>query len=339
VTYKHIKNFNYLEYFGVYFVEYVCISVLKMAVKLVYSSGCTHNVSCCEELSGELLCLEAAQGATKQNPHLLGVSESPATWEDSDNGQPLQEPGTSGTQIKVKEKIAKYGPSTTGPNSTESKGPSQGPGKRRRLSGGTPEGGQEKMLKSTGQPSCARAAQEGIRMAIVCDSYPEIKVSKENFVGIQLAIGRLVDELPEEGFTPRLIDTYWNRGAAIMVCQDEETRDWLASKVPTLTAWEGSRLKMVGLDVLSAYRRVVAWFPGPVEDTGRYFQRLCMLNQGLDTRHWRVYDRKEEKNGVRLVLSIDTTSVTVLERMGWRPFSGVGQAIFSLQGVKPEGKK
>jgi len=39
------------------------------------------------------------------------------------------------------------------------------------------------------------------------------------------------------------------------------------------------------------------------------------------------------------VLSIDTTSVTVLERMGWRPFSGVGWAIFSLLGVKPEGKK
>ena len=32
-------------------------------------------------------------------------------------------------------------------------------------------------------------------------------------------------------------------------------------------------------------------------------------------------------------------SVTALERMGWRPFSGVGQATFSLLGVKPEGKK
>jgi len=56
MTYKHIKIFHYLEYFGVYFAEYVCISILKMAVKLVYSSGCTHNVSCCEDLSGcELL--------------------------------------------------------------------------------------------------------------------------------------------------------------------------------------------------------------------------------------------------------------------------------------------
>jgi hypothetical protein len=121
-----------------------------------------------------------------------------------------------------------------------------------------------------------------------------------------------------------------------MICQDKETRDWLASEVPTLTAWEGCRLKVVGLDALSAYKRVVAWFPGPVEDTGCYFQRLRRLNQGLDTSHWRVYERKEEPNGVRHVLRVDTT---VLERMGWRPFSGMGQAISSLLGVKPEGKK
>ena len=45
------------------------------------------------------------------------------------------------------------------------------------------------------------------------------------------------------------------------------------------------------------------------------------------------------QRGVQLVLSIDTASVTVLERLKWRPFSGVGQATFSLLGVEPEGKK
>jgi hypothetical protein len=44
-----------------------------------------------------------------------------------------------------------------------------------------------------------------------------------------------------------------------VVCPDKETKDWLAGKVPTLTTWEGSRLKMVGLDALPTYNRVVAW--------------------------------------------------------------------------------
>jgi hypothetical protein len=124
-----------------------------------------------------------------------------------------------------------------------------------------------------------------------------------------------VDGLPEEGFTLRLVNSYWAKGAAIMVCQDKETSDWLAARVPTLVAWEGSRLKMVGLDALPTYKRVVAWFSGPVENTERYFQQLRRLNQGLDTMHWRVYKRREKPNGVRLVLSVDTTSFAALEGM------------------------
>ena len=91
---------------------------------------------------------------------------------------------------------------------------------------------------------------------------------------------------------------------------------------------------MVGLDALPTYKRVVAWFPGPVEDTERYLLRLRRLNRGLDTGQWRVYERKEETNGVRLVLSIDTASVAVLEGLKWKPFSGVRQPVFSLPGAK-----
>jgi len=152
-------------------------------------------------------------------------------------------------------------------------------------------------------------------------------------------IGRLVDELPEEGFTPKLVDSYWAKRAAITVCHDEFSKDWLAARVPTLVAWGGSRLKLVGLDALPTYRRVVAWFPGPAEDVERYLLQLHRLNQGLDTGYWRVYERREESNRVRLVLSIDAASVSVLERLRWRPFSGVGQATFSLLGAKSEGKK
>jgi hypothetical protein len=71
-------------------------------------------------------------------------------------------------------------------------------------------------------------------MAIVCNSYLEAWVSKENFVNIQLAIGGLVDGLPEEGFTPRLINTYCAKGTAIVAYQGEETQDWLGSNVLNL---------------------------------------------------------------------------------------------------------
>jgi hypothetical protein len=87
-----------------------------------------------------------------------------------------------------------------------------------------------------------------------------------------------------------------------------------------MMAWESSRLKIMGLEALPTYKRVVAWFPGPVEDKGHYFQQHCRLNQGLDASHWRIYEHKKKPNGVRLWFSIDTTSVMVMER---RPFSSM----------------
>jgi hypothetical protein len=30
-----------------------------------------------------------------------------------------------------------------------------------------------------------------------------------------------------------------------MVCQDTDTKDWLERQVPSMAAWEGSRLKVV----------------------------------------------------------------------------------------------
>jgi hypothetical protein len=74
----------------------------------------------------------------------------------------------------------------------------------------------------------------------VCEGYPGTQVTKDNFVVIQKAVGRLVDQLSEEGFTPGLADSYWAKRAAIMVCQDQGNCDCLARLVPNMTAWEGS---------------------------------------------------------------------------------------------------
>jgi hypothetical protein len=102
-----------------------------------------------------------------------------------------------------------------------------------------------------------------------------------------------------------------------MVCHDKATKEWLTAKAPGMVAWESSRLEVVGLDALPTYKRVAAWFPSPAVPTKQYLLWLHRLNRGLVTRNLRVYERKDETNGVRLVLRIDTASITVLEGMQW----------------------
>jgi hypothetical protein len=76
-------------------------------------------------------------------------------------------------------------------------------------------------------------------MTTVRDGYPQIQVPTKNFINFQRAVGGFVDELTENGFTLRLIGMYYTKGAAV-VSLGKGIR--LASKIPTLTAWEGSRL-------------------------------------------------------------------------------------------------
>ena len=215
-------------------------------------------------------------GAARKRARKARLAEAPVGA--SDGGQPLSAPG--GQQQIQQEPSTSKAPTEKKHQVT---GQVQGPSKRQRSAGGTPEGGQTKRPKQTGQPSYAKVAQEGLRVAVVGEGYPRDQISRDNFTDIQRAISRLVDGLPEEGFTPRLVDSYWAKGAAVMVCQDEPTRDWLAEKIPT--AWEGSRLKVVSMDALPTFKRVAAWFPGPVEDTERLLTWLRRLNRGLDTRN------------------------------------------------------
>ena len=288
-------------------------------------------------------------GAAKKRARKTRLAEAPAgnsarvqpqqvppklgRWLRSSQTHSLQGPSTSGLQTQGSERPPEQGCSTSGLQSRGGSKPLQGPDKHQRSSRSTLESRQAKRPKKSRQLSYAKAAQEGLRMAIVCHGYPEVQVFRENFMNIQRAIGGLVNELSEEGFTPKLIDTYWAKGAAIVLCQDKETQDWLQSKVPVMKAWEGCML-----EVFLSYKTVVAWFLGLLEDTECLFQRLHRLNQGLDTSQCKVYERKEEPNRVRFVLSIDLLSAAALEGMKWHPFSGVSQATFSLLSAKPEGR-
>ena len=103
---------------------------------------------------------------------------------------------------KGKRNLLKRRPIVTGPELPEGKGPSQGPSKSQRPSGGTPEGGQAKRPRLTVQLTYARAVWE-------CTGLPG------KLVSIQRAIDGIVDDLPEEGYTPSLIDAYWTKGTAM----------------------------------------------------------------------------------------------------------------------------
>ena len=88
------------------------------------------------------------------------------------------------------------------------------------------------------------------------------------------------------GMKTKSVETSYIAEIWLVLTSITPTRDWLADKIPTVTAWVGSRLKVVSMDALRTFKRVAAWFPGQMQDTERLLTRLRRLNRGLDTRNW-----------------------------------------------------
>jgi len=167
-------------------------------------SQTSENLDCLTEKFGTLglqLNRKNLCGAASKRARRAKLADDSAGASDGDQprsasgGQPqnLQEPGTSRAPTEQKPQ--------------KSTGHAKDPSKRQRSAGGTPEGGQTKRPKQSGQLSYARVTREGLRLAVVCEGYHRDQISRDNFADIQRAIGRLVDELPEEGFTPRQVDS------------------------------------------------------------------------------------------------------------------------------------
>lgn len=173
--------------------------------------------------------------------------------------------------------------------------------------------------------------EQGLRVAIVKEGFPTEAMKKdEELRVIQAAIIAEVEKVPVGDPLPLIRDTYLARGAVVAVCEDQNTVDWLGKQVPNMTPWEGSRLAVVGMEALPTFKKVALWIPGPSATTPVFFDRLERLNTGLRTGAWRVWERRNATAGVRLIVSMDASTVELLGARGMRLYCGAGMATVTL---------
>jgi hypothetical protein len=161
---------------------------------------------------GDLPCSEAVQRATAQNHSMSGTCETPQgehlSSDKDDTGNlvvlankvgtldlPPGKRNRSGAAKKRARRARQAGARTGDPACIQppfeggqtqtwqkpSTSGLQGKRKRQRTSGSTPEDRQVKGPMSSGQHSYTRVTQEGLRMAIICDGYPKVQVTEDDF--------------------------------------------------------------------------------------------------------------------------------------------------------------
>ncbi|CAL1681169.1 unnamed protein product [Lasius platythorax] len=106
--------------------------------------------------------------------------------------------------------------------------------------------------------------------------------------------------------------------------------------------WEGSGLTIVGFVEFPKFVRVSAFLPGPAPaDKKTILGKLEKQNPRLRTGRWSVYEPVKEApaKGTRLVLGVEKTALPVLEKLGMRPFYGMGRATFQVLRNKPDPRR
>lgn len=235
---------------------------------------------------------------------------------------------------ETKEPEGKLGPKR-GRSEGSTPGSTSGQPQKKPKSGGSPIGRPSTSEKTGGSYSEALTA---LKMAITGKNYPEDKLTEEQSVRIQRAIlGEIFKFTGGSG--PQFKNSYFEKGVLFITCVNERARSWLMEVTPKLELWEGAVLKVgTAKDILKT-TKVAVWVPTKlleVKEPKQVLQLLKSQNSGLKTEDWRIINNQEDQKGTTLVMTIDETSMKVLNSMGLKLYLGLTQLSFKVLGRQPQ---
>ena len=298
------------------------------------SSGLTTQ----KAMVGELLPPGAAStkpgkpGAVKQNKKIRGPTAR----------RPLRgvgvEAGKEGAGKHCERVAPEPKPAPNQPPSTP-QGGNQQPGKRPRVTGATPPEAVRtaKRPRDSGQrvgSYADAAAPRDMKVVITKKDDPEAGFTGAELDSFREAICEAADKHAEEGKPPlRFQGTKMTGNSITVTASDRHSRDWILEMAVSAHPLPEHELEAIELSKIVRLQRAMLWIQGKwTPPLPMVFKRLEVQNPGLNTRHWRVYDRKDEPKGLRLVLGVDEASVEVLRGLNFRPYLRLDRAHLTLLG-------
>lgn len=137
---------------------------------------------------------------------------------------------------------------------------------------------------------------------------------------------------------PNFISSGLIRGHFLVSCNDESTKTWLSTQVPTWNLWEGAKLEVVEQSKLPQLETFSVFIPSkPEVDASYILKGLEVFNKNLITEDWQVIrcmrskaaDEKQQSNGYILVVGMDETSAAeITGPLKMKPFYSMTRVHF-----------
>lgn len=196
---------------------------------------------------------------------------------------------------------------------------------------------QGKKPKVTDQGSYAQAARGTIKLAIIPDNYPEIKLGAEDVALIRKLIRKRILELPANTRAPTFAGSWERDGALVFSCADEPTGDWLKSLPPELAVGD-KPLRVLPADELPKRHRAVVHVEEPGMSAEEALKLLDRQNKDLRAGEW-VVAKGSESSGAsssHFACLIGDSSLEALRSCNFRPFCGTVRAVVKLVEREPK---
>ncbi len=197
----------------------------------------------------------------------------------------------------------------------------------------------EEDVSGVANPSAAQVLS-AIKMVLVPENYPDDRLSEEDVLKLR---GKLADEIceAEDPALLRICRSYHERGACVLVCENEETRAWVKLTAPKLQG-ESDEKRVIAGDYKDIIRitRVLLRPPAPLaeREVKQILQRVAIQNKGISTEEWKVVNDNKGKDFRTITLIIDDISARILKERDWKVYLGPDQVRFKVLSSGP-GKK
>ncbi|PNF16032.1 hypothetical protein B7P43_G04600, partial [Cryptotermes secundus] len=114
--------------------------------------------------------------------------------------------------------------------------------------------------------------------------------------------------------------------ALIYVRADQQSGQWLIKAIVNHRLKSGTRLKATDARNLPKPVKVALRTKDKIDQNQEELLKwITDLNPGLHTENWRVLDKQSQTKGERLILFIDRDSHTIIQRTGYKIFTGLSQ--------------
>lgn len=228
------------------------------------------------------------------------------------------------------------------------------PSKKRNRSGTSSEPPREhKRVKHGPRPSDAPttsykdATLSHLKVAIIDKDNPYGKIPKAKEVLVKKALTGELDKFifstPGSSTSRPPVFRSWTYSGEIVriVCEDENTLEWLTKSVASLRPWESAALAVVRLDQLPRLTKAALWIPvepeSDREEKEVVVSRLAGQNPTVNVRRWCLFhhEAKEDPRGLLLVFGIGDEDIQILRARSMRLHYLFQSLVLKIKPEKP----